>query len=98
MSLLDDNNIERLDYEVLYRKRFEEIEKTLNQLPDIIYTNTDMLRENISEYKYKLDLFEEMITSHENEILTLHHKIDVLTNMINSLLSEDKYINFNNLN
>lgn len=88
MSLLDDNNIERLDYEVLYRKRFEEIEKTLDQLPVIIYKNTDTLREDISEYKYKLDLFDGMITSHENEILTLQHKIDALTNMINSLLQE----------
>lgn len=94
MSILDENILEQLDYNVLYRERFEKIEATLDILPSIIYKNTEDLREDISEHECKLD---SLIAAHKNEILIMQHKINILTDMINSLLPEDKHINLDKL-
>lgn len=89
MSIFDDNALEKVDYEVIYKKQFEDI----NQRVDLIEHVMPCLSNSIDVRRTEEDL-RNMIYDLHSSVQDIRNNMDAMRVMLNTLLPEDKQIYF----
>ena len=91
MSIMDiDKADENIDYEVIYKKKFEEIENNIKYIRDQYSVDNLAINKLLNDLNFlKNDVFRL-----DNTLYKVRNNIDVLRIMLNQLLPEDQQIFF----
>lgn len=91
MSIMDvDLADEKLDYEVLYRKRFEEIENTI----EAIQQQCSLDSEIINKLSDDVNFLKNEVFRHNDVLYNIRDNMDAMRVMLNQLLPENQQIFF----
>lgn len=91
MSIMDvDLADEKLDYEVLYKKRFEEIENTIEDIQSRYSVSDEM----INKLSDDVNFLKNEVFRHNDVLYNIRDNMDVMRVMLNELLPENQQIFF----
>lgn len=91
MSIMDvDLANEKLDYEVLYKKRFEEIENTI----EAIQQQCSLDNEIINKLSDDVNFLKNEVFRHNDVLYNIRDNMDAMRVMLNQLLPENQQIFF----
>jgi flagellin-specific chaperone FliS len=89
MSIFDDNALEKVDYEVIYKKQFENTNQRIDRIEHII----PCLSNSIDVQKTK-DELHNMIYDLHASIQDIRNNMSVMRDALNTILPENKQIYF----
>lgn len=91
MSIMDvDLADEKLDYEVLYKKRFEEIENTIEAIQQLCSLDNEI----INKLSDDVNLLKNEVFRHNEVLYNIRDNMDAMRVMLNQLLPENQQIFF----
>lgn len=94
MSIMDiDKADEKIDYEVLYKKRFEEIKSNIKNIQQLYSVDN----EAINKLSEDVDFLKNEFFRHNDVLYKITESIDELRTMLNQLLSKDQQIFFKDI-
>ena len=89
MSIFDNNALEKVDYEVIYKKQFEDINQRINKIDHII----PYLSSRIDVHGTEKEL-RNMIYDLHSSIQDIRNNMSVMRDALNIILPADKQIYF----
>ena len=94
MSIMDiDKADENIDYEVIYKKKFEEIENNIKYIRDQYSVDNLAINKLLND----LNFLKNEVFRLDNTLYKVRNNIDVLRIMLNQLLPEDQQIFFKDI-
>ena len=94
MSIMDvDKADEKIDYEVLYKKRFEEIESNIKNIQQLYSVDN----EAINKLSEDVDFLKNEFFRHNDILYKMSESMDKLRTMLNQLLPKDQQIFFKDI-
>lgn len=94
MSIMDvDKADEKIDYEVLYKKRFEEIESNIKNIQRLYSVDN----EAINKLSEDVDFLKNEFFRHNAVLYNIIESMDKLRTMLNQLLPKDQQIFFKDI-
>ena len=94
MSIMDvDKADEKIDYDVLYKKRFEEIENNIA----IIQRLSSIDNEAINKLSEDVDFLKNEFFRHNDILYKIRDNMEILRTMLNPLLPKDQQIFFKDI-
>lgn len=91
MSIMDvDLADEKLDYEVLYKKRFEEIENTIKAIQQQCSLDSEI----IDKLSDDVNFLKNEVFRHNDVLYNIRDNMDAMRVMLNQLLPENQQIFF----
>lgn len=91
MSIMDvDLADEKLDYEVLYKKRFEEIENTIKAIQQQCSLDSEI----IDKLSDDVNFLKNEVFRHNDVLYNIRDNMDAMRIMLNQLLPENQQIFF----
>ena len=94
MSIMDvDKADEKIDYEVLYKKRFEEIETNIKNIQQLYSVDN----EAINKLSEDVDFLKNEFFRHNDILYKIRDNMEILRTMLNPLLPKDQQILFKDI-
>ena len=94
MSIMDvDKADEKIDYEVLYKKRFEEIESNIKNIQRLYSVDN----EAINKLSEDVDFLKNEFFRHNDILYKIRDNMEILRTMLNQLLPKDQQIFFKDI-
>ena len=94
MSIMDvDKADEKIDYEILYKKRFEEIENNIEVLQRQYSVDNDTINKLSSEVNFLKD----EVFRHDDILYKIKDNMEILRTNLNILLPKDQQIFFKDI-
>ena len=94
MSIMDvDKADEKIDYEILYKKRFEEIETNIKNIQRQYSVDNDTINKLSSEVNFLKD----EVFRHNDILYKIKDNMEILRTNLNILLSKDQQIFFKDI-
>ena len=91
MSIMDvDLADEKLDYEILYKKRFEEIENTIEAIQQMCSLDNEI----INKLSDDVNFLKNEVFRHNEVLYNIRDNMDAMRVMLNELLPENQQIFF----
>lgn len=91
MSIMDvDLANEKLDYEVLYKKRFEDIENTIEAIQQLCSLDNEI----INKLSDDVNFLKNEVFRHNDVLYNIRDNMDAMRVMLNQLLPENQQIFF----
>lgn len=94
MSIMDVDKVdEKIDYEIIYKKRFEEIENNIEVLQRQYSVDNDTINKLSSEVNFLKDEF----LRHDDILYKIKDNMEILRTNLNLLLPKDQQIFFKDI-
>ena len=94
MSIMDvDKADEKIDYEVLYKKRFEGIESNIKNIQRLYSVDN----EAINKLSEDVDFLKNEFFRHNDILYKIRDNMEILRTMLNQLLPKDQQIFFKDI-
>lgn len=94
MSIMDvDKADEKIDYEVLYKKRFEGIESNIKNIQQLYSVDN----EAINKLSEDVDFLKNEFFRHNDILYKIRDNMEILRTMLNPLLPKDQQIFFKDI-
>ena len=94
MSIMDvDKADEKIDYEVLYKKRFEEIENNIEVLQRLYSVDNGVINKLSSDVNFLKD----EVFRHDDILYKIKDNMEILRTNLNILLPKDQQIFFKDI-